>query len=64
VNPDPPVAPPEPGTARAGYCGVMHGASLWLLLLAAPVLVTAAAAVLARGLPRWWCLAITALAAG
>jgi hypothetical protein len=64
VNPGPPVARPEPGTARAGYCGVMRGASLWLLLLAAPVLVTVAAAVLARGRPRWWLLVIAALAAG
>ena len=64
VNPGPPVARPEPGTARAGYCGVVHGATLWLLLLGAPVLVTAVAAVLARGRPRWWLLVIAALAAG
>ncbi|TML01569.1 MAG: hypothetical protein E6G41_16430 [Actinobacteria bacterium] len=37
VDPGPPVARPEPGTARAGYCGVVHGPWLWLLLLAAPV---------------------------
>jgi len=64
VNPGPPVARPEPGTARAGYCGVMHGATIWLLLLAAPVLAMVGAAVLARGRPRWWLIAIAALAAG
>jgi hypothetical protein len=42
----------------------MHGATLWLLLLAAPVLVTAGAAVLARGRPRGWLLVIAARAAG
>ena len=52
VDPGPPVVRPEPGTARAGYCGVVHGPWLWLLLLAAPVLVTGAAALLARGRAR------------
>jgi hypothetical protein len=63
VNPGPPVARPEPGTARAGFCGVMHGATLWLLRLAAPMLVTTGAALLARGRPRWWLLTIAVLAA-
>jgi hypothetical protein len=63
VDPGPPVARPEPGTARAGYCAVMHGAPLWLLLLAAPVVVTALTAAFARGRVRWWLLLVTATAA-
>jgi hypothetical protein len=63
VDPGPPVARPEPGTARAGYCGVAHGVSLWLLLLVAPVVVTAAAAALARGRVRWWVLLVGGVAA-
>jgi hypothetical protein len=63
VDPGPPVARPEPGTARAGYCGVMHGAWLWLLLLVAPVVVTAAAAALGRGRVRWWVLLVGGVAA-
>jgi hypothetical protein len=63
VDPGPPVARPEPGTARAGYCGVAHGVSLWLLLLVAPVVVTAAAAALGRGRVRWWVLLVGGVAA-
>jgi hypothetical protein len=63
VDPGPPVARPEPGTARAGYCAVMHGAPLWLLLLVAPVVVTALTAAFARGGVRWWLLLVTGIAA-
>jgi hypothetical protein len=63
VNPGPPVARPEPGTARAGYCAVMHGAQLWLLLLVAPVIVSALTATLARGRARWWLLLVSGIAA-
>jgi hypothetical protein len=63
VDPGPPIARPEPGTARAGYCGVVHGVWLWLLLLVAPVVVTAAAAALARGRVRWWVLLVGGVAA-
>jgi hypothetical protein len=63
VDPGPPLARPEPGTARAGYCGVVHGVWLWLLLLVAPVVVTAAAAALARGRVRWWVLLVGGVAA-
>jgi hypothetical protein len=62
TNPGPPVARPDPGTARAGYCGAVHGGALWLLLVVVPVLVTGVAAVLARGRPRWWRFAVAALA--
>lgn len=62
VDPGPPVARPEPGTARAGYCGVVHGGVLWLLLVIVPVFATGAAAMLARGGPRWWLFAVAALA--
>ena len=60
VDPGPPVARPEPGTPRAGYCGVMHGVALWMLLTVAPTLVIACASAMARGRVRWW-LALLAL---
>jgi hypothetical protein len=63
VDPGPPVARPDAGTDRAGYCGVVHGPWLWLLLLAAPVVVTAGAALLARGRARWLLVAIATAAA-
>jgi hypothetical protein len=58
TNPGPPVARPDPGTPRAGYCGAVHGGALWLLLAVVPVLVTGVAAVLraagpAGGCSRW-----------
>jgi hypothetical protein len=64
VDPGPPVARPEPGTARAGYCGVVHGARLWLLLAVAPVLAAAVTAALARGRLRLWVLLVAAAAVG
>ena len=42
----------------------MHGGPLWLPLVVVPVLVAGAAAVLARGRPRWWVFAVAALAVG
>jgi hypothetical protein len=63
VDPGPPVARPEPGTARAGYCGVLHGVWPWLLLFAAPVAVTVITATLARGRVRWWLLLVGGIAA-
>src|SRR4051794_37586475 len=43
LNPGPPVALPEPGTARAGYCETVRAGTLWLLLVGLPVVVAAVA---------------------
>lgn len=58
VAPGPPVTRPEPGTPRAGYCATMHGASLWLLLVVVPALLTlVGVAVAGRERPIGWVVA-------
>jgi hypothetical protein len=49
VNPGPPVARPEPGTARAGYCAATHAVDArWLLLAVAPALLALLAIAVVR----------------
>src|SRR3954447_237547 len=43
LNPGPPVALPEPGTPRAGYCETVRASTLWLLLVGVPVVLPAVA---------------------
>jgi hypothetical protein len=43
LDPGPPVALPEPGTPRAGYCDTVRAGTLWLLLVGVPVVLAAVA---------------------
>ena len=47
------VCPPEPGTARAGYCDAVNPLHPWLLLGVVPTLAVALVVLAFRRRPIW-----------